>query len=1022
MMMDVAEDAKDDEGSYESSSGHDEDPDGSTSKEDSSEEEESSSEDDSDGEDGDARSAQMPQVIDGEFDDLVGNAEEVQGLLTDQVAVVRIWETGAREEVEDEDFANFDIRDELRKVTGIGKVKGGKRKARRTAPLLSQQVKSLLGDATTAYVDREFDKAITVLQEVIKIEPRHAQAWDMLADVHNELGDVDRGLQFKILAAHLRPDPGEWMHLAGRSQERGHLQQALYCYKKAHSLDPHNVDAMWERAQLSTRLGDLRGARSAFLAILFKFPHDLSVLFELQNIIVSLGDIQTGIKLFEDALTHYMSAYPSGSATDHLGADVPGGGFGVGAVVTLADFYNVAGEHEKAIHAVRGGMRWLQGRVEQRFWDAMPDDREFDVEGMPKRVQVEGARTGGYPLSLNARHRLAIARLKLGDIEEAKAHANVILAGDIREWATLYGEIADAYFEQRLFEDALPIYERLTENEETSSIEAVMRIGACRRNLGNFKEAAEVYQHLLAQMPDYKEAKMKLAEVYELMGELRKALDLVYQVIDARRRAPKPAAEEQAVFASASPHGEGLALFDERPVERTTRKTKAKQTNRLDAAQLEEAAKRKQSAVEEAWHRLQELAPKMQERVSEAETQWLVEAETVIEAYREARDLFTTQKDVYAGSWRQRMDNAGADVERLENDLATRLQLEIESTKTRRGRGYDPEKDVAYRDIAFEDWLTLFLDYAFLRTRRGHYQMADEVLKHVALSRPFSDQRSQDTLHIAMLGTLVSCAVYEQKPETIINVCRRFFHAYQFQSDAFNILMASLASGYQQADAFQDARLQKHLSREVRLMHAVVHQDSKVSKRNGRFMILVGKDAKEDKDDLDEVVVEGNVARPEKENPVAWTVYAHSFLPAKSYQSATFYLMHAYELKPQDPIICLSLAIACVGRAMQRQADNRHHMIVQAMTFMAKYKTLRGEALREEVDYNMARAFHQLSLFSEALQLYKRVLASVEKRQSANADADIGLARETAYNMSLIYTQTGAILLAQDLYRRWLSV
>lgn len=34
---------------------------------------------------------------------------------------------------------------------------------------------------------------------------------------------------------------------------------------------------------------------------------------------------------------------------------------------------------------------------------------------------------------------------------------------------------------------------------------------------------------------------------------------------------------------------------------------------------------------------------------------------------------------------------------------------------------------------------------------------------------------------------------------------------------------------------------------------------------------------------------------------------------------------------------------------------------------------------------------------------------------------DVGLAREAAYNLSLIYVTTGATPLAEALYRRWLS-
>ena len=44
------------------------------------------------------------------------------------------------------------------------------------------------------------------------------------------------------------------------------------------------------------------------------------------------------------------------------------------------------------------------------------------------------------------------------------------------------------------------------------------------------------------------------------------------------------------------------------------------------------------------------------------------------------------------------------------------------------------------------------------------------------------------------------------------------------------------------------------------------------------------------------------------------------------------YLLHAYDYQPDDPVICLSLAVAYLGRAMQRQSDNRHYMIAQVRT------------------------------------------------------------------------------------------
>lgn len=150
-----------------------------------------------------------------------------------------------------------------------------------------------------------------------------------------------------------------------------------------------------------------------------------------------------------------------------------------------------------------------------------------------------------------------------------------------------------------------------------------------------------------------------------------------------------------------------------------------------------------------------------------------------------------------------------------------------------------------------------------------------------------------------------------------------------------------------QADAFQDARLQKHLSREVRLNHEIVTRDEgKFAVRNGRYTLaLGGGDKDKDKDDMPEATLANTMPKPVTENAGAWAVFGQSFLPAKSYQTATcalysrerdlgltlaaVYMMHAFEVQPHDPVICLTLAITCLGRAMQRQADNRHYMIVQ---------------------------------------------------------------------------------------------
>ena len=48
----------------------------------------------------------------------------------------------------------------------------------------------------------------------------------------------------------------------------GLSKQALYCYSKAYSLDPTNVDALWDRAILAKEMGQINTVRSAIFIVL----------------------------------------------------------------------------------------------------------------------------------------------------------------------------------------------------------------------------------------------------------------------------------------------------------------------------------------------------------------------------------------------------------------------------------------------------------------------------------------------------------------------------------------------------------------------------------------------------------------------------------------------------------------------------------------------------------------------------------------------------------------------------------
>ncbi|TFY64254.1 hypothetical protein EVJ58_g2743 [Rhodofomes roseus] len=952
-------------------------------------------------------------AIEGDFDRLVQGIRQSGGANTG--LLTKMWDFNMEEK-------EAEFRDDLREASGVGRGRKGKKRGRRAGPVLSQQVRALIGEGNQAYVDGDIQETLRIMQEVIRIEPRAAQAWSVLAQCYADMNEPQKALQLRIMAAHLTHDAEEWERLAKQSVELVYNQQALYCYGKVYSLDPSNLNALWDRATLAKEIGELKTARNTFLAILKRLPHNLTVLDELRPILIDLSDLALCAVLFSEAFNHYHAAFPTGMGLDpDSGQDVPGGGFGMMHILVLADLHNSLGQYDKAVEAIRKGCRWLQGRVQQKFWDVCEDDREYYVGAESVRGGEGELQPGGYPLDVNARHRLAVARIKMGDIEEGKKHADIILAQDVLEYAPLFTEIADAYFEREMYAEARYIYEILGGDAGTSSMYVLLQAAACRRMVGDIREAAEVYEHVAD--PTHNEAKMKLAEIYEILNEPRKALELVFQVMDSRRRRPR-----QGTADDGTEDANTTSLFEERA--RFKGKSAAAKANKLSAAQLRELEAQKEREVDQSFRRVKELWPRMLAGEEEAEREWLVEAEKLIESFRETRNLFQTSRHQgFRGMFPRSSRRQTA--EASEENMASRLQLELGRdtiARKSKGDGLNSGGVDAFRTVSFDEWLRLFLHYTFLLTRRGQYNLAQEVLRHILYSSAYQSRLAQDSIRLA----LITCAIHVGQFPTAVEQSRKLINAYQFNNEPLRVLLASLGSGLRATDAFLASTLSKHLLREIKLADAAVKKPDAVRWNSTLRRYGLGSGKSGDGDDVDEeedVPREGSTVPaekaglPTKGNPVNVAVYGQICLAAKSYQSALFYLLHAYDYCPDDPLICLCLAIASFGRAMQRQADNRNHLVTQGMAFLSRYRTIRGTHSEDvdEVEFNFGRAFQQLGLHSLAVRHYERVLASVEQKFAEDYQ-DCGLAREAAYNLSLIYVTTGATSLAEKLYRRWLSL
>jgi len=76
----------------------------------------------------------------------------------------------------------------------------------------------MIGEGNQAFVDANTSEAVRIMQEVIRIEPRATAAWSVLANCYDDMGQRDKALQIRIMAAHLRHDAEEWDALAQQSR------------------------------------------------------------------------------------------------------------------------------------------------------------------------------------------------------------------------------------------------------------------------------------------------------------------------------------------------------------------------------------------------------------------------------------------------------------------------------------------------------------------------------------------------------------------------------------------------------------------------------------------------------------------------------------------------------------------------------------------------------------------------------------------------------------------------------------
>ncbi|KND00364.1 transcription factor TFIIIC subunit TFC4 [Spizellomyces punctatus DAOM BR117] len=858
---------------------------------------------------------------------------------------------------------------------GIGrrrrKRRRGKRKKRTE---LSEAQAEIVGHANIAYSQGDYTRAVKLLHEVIQAAPNAYQAWVTLAMVHDELGDAVKAMRTYMMAAHISPKDGDlWRRLGVMSRKFGHNEQALYCYSKAISADPTDVDALWDRSVLYYERRMLQKAIDDLQAILDLIPHNMPVVKQLCKIYLDLNDAVKAIALFEGAMNADI-AHPlqvlddSDEEGDDANEEVIGGismGARTAVVRTrmryeelnmLAELYIEVGEHEKALNAIIQGTRRLQGRAHETHWDQFDDDREF----------LQGTLPEGMELPIDLQVKLGICRLWLDNAEVAKAHFRPLYARPINDYTELYFDVAEAYMGKRMFTSALAVFEALRNNPQTDTPAIWSKMAFCYQQLGNLELAAELYSAVLDAAPDDFDVKLALAGVYEELGEEDRAFELVSEV-DTQSRAveeeERAKESEQSQTQSAS-HPSFIREKD----------PTGKPIQDRAIAEAAEAARQRENRAN--YQKLLQLYPKCKDRIARADL--LRTTRKLLTRFQNTRAFYPSDRAKVFTGLNNRRKRRTATMDEEINDLTRRLRPELlVDTEQRIDR--PPPNISSFQGLTFDEWYDVFVKYAYVAVMDGKEDDAQTTLKAAFDANVFyHDELRKVRLRLHM----ISVAIYAGNAARVTDICRWFCQYRPFSNDVYRLYSAMQAGGSEAVSCYAMNSSVKYFMRQLKAMN-------KAGKAHPN--------------------------KPEYKNALLMTTYGHILQAGRSYLGAIAFYLKAYHLCPNDPLINFSLGLAHLHRGMQRKSDNRHMHIMQGFTFIMRYYELRNENV--EASYNVGRAFHQIGLTHLAIPYYEKVLQGSDKGKTVDAAQD--LKGEAAYNLSMIYVGNGSMGLAEQLLKKY---
>lgn len=920
--------------------------------------------------------------------------------------------------------------------------------------------------------EQDNPKAMRLAQQAIGVNPEFYSAHALLSEIYFAQGEDQQAVNALYFGAYAAPrDADIWQGVADAClrlktiDRETALRQALNCFRRILDIDEHHHDAVFQRAAIYHEMGNRGRALREYDSLLKVLPHNTSIIRQKAPLLQQIGRVDEAISICEASIAH-------GKGTGDCAED----DFSWPDIIVYTDIIARCGQMEEAIVKLKRLSRWLVDREMEEFWDDMvDDDREWDSEHEPRRVETEGFHPNLFPeelygraLPFEVRVKLGLYRLTQGPDSrfEAFGHFEWLTPDNLNEGAPVYThpelffDVAKALKDVKEHEEALRYYEALLATEAYSDASYWLQVAATSFVCQKTEQARTCYEAAKAADRNCAEARTQLGMLYARLGEKSKALENAEEAVEMATRGIKKSdrrryeKKDQKAARKAAERVLKIARRLERPRKPRTRtlgpaQLKRKQ-NAIDrraqrlTATIEKqtkiyerkAGKKKATGqphdirsaeIKQLYSQLTGITPAMRSGDPQARSAWLNFAQQMIGDFCSADALFPSERN---------QKSAAFELGAIKiPQIATAVGGEDGQLKTIMSTRADP-LDEDYRDIPFSSWLDVFLETALLHAKSGA-QWKDACYALLRSAHSCIVWHYDHTAMLQIYTCYFACALELHDEHTLMfTVGRWFVKEYRFCSDAYR-LFASLNLFYTDADGgkppanqtvFRNATTQKFMLRQMSSLDARLPEDYNDRGEEGpvpEFMRTIPAQEDEEVDEFSEDL------RPKEMDVVLLCLYGHMIYAGDTFVSALNYFYRALTLDERNPMVLLSIALCYAHELAKRSTEDRHMHVLNGTAVFDEYAEARLEqasaggekavaAAKREIGFNRARLWQMLGLSDLALREYARVLDPAQSEDHAGTSKEWSM--EAAFAASNIYASNGDPAMAKYVTARWLVV